>query len=108
MEFLAYFCVSGIVWFVVLASVARARQRFGPYTRLSLLFVLSGLAFYILASMWMGALAFGVGQARSVPQDYLERGWLGVAVLLILLVGLLSPAIAAWIVSLRYRAPAAQ
>ncbi len=110
MFFLAFLLLGGIVWIFGMALVAAARRRAGVYSALSLLFVIAGLIVFTLFSWWAGIipLKFGDGglitYSVSFPHWYLARGALGIAIMLVGLVGIVSPVIAAWLVS-RKRSP---
>ncbi len=99
MFILAYLWLAALVWILALAVVRPARLRFGRYSAFSVLLALTGLILFIVFSSGMGLIRFGVPYTSSIPEDYVLRGALGVAVLLIGMVGAISPAIAAWVVS---------
>jgi hypothetical protein len=106
MEILVYLWLSGTIWIFGLAFVViRARRRLGAYTALSLLLSLVGLTLYLLLSMWMGLFAIGTPYSVSIPHDYIARGAVGIATLLIGITGIVSPAFAAWVVSGRSSHP---
>lgn len=99
MFILAFLSLSGLVWLLGLLWFGPARLRLGIYSMLSLLFVLAGLILFTLLSWWVGLVRFGVPESLSIPEDYIAQGIVGLVLLLIGIVGMVSPAVAAWLVS---------
>jgi hypothetical protein len=99
MEIGACLFVAGIIWLIGLALRPRVRRRLAAYTGLSLLLALAGLILFYLLSAWVGLMRTGVTGSLSIPQDYLARGAVGILILLVGLAGLLSPVLAAWLLS---------
>lgn len=106
MAFGAYLFAAGLVWLVVLFVSPRVRWRLALYTAVSLIFALAGLALFYLLSQSAGLMQPGVAHSLNIPFDYLERGLAGVLILLIGLVGALSPVIAGWLVGQQKHKPA--
>jgi hypothetical protein len=98
MEIGAYLCFSGIVWILGLAFVARARKRMGIYAALSSL--CAWRIDFVLSILGMGRSSpYWEIQSSNIPEDCVARGAIGLVILLVAIVGLFSPAIAAWVVS---------
>jgi hypothetical protein len=100
MFFLMYLSLSGMVWFLGLVV---ARRQVVTYSARSALFSLSGLVLFILFSSWAGIMPVSLGEgvlisySVSFPYAYLNRGLVGIAVLCVGVMGILSPALAAWL-----------
>ena len=99
MEIGAYLCFSGIVWILGLAFVTRARKRIGIYAVLSLLFALGALILFYVFSAWAGLVHTERLTSSNIPGDYVAQGAIGIVIMLVGIIGLFSPTIAAWIVS---------
>lgn len=105
MFFVMFLFFGGIVWLLGLVFATPARQRVGIYSALSLLFVLTGLILFTLFSWWAGIipLTFGDGglitYSVSFPEWYMARGVLGIAIILVGLLGVVSPTLAVWLIS---------
>ncbi len=101
MFILAFLVLGGMVWLLGLAFVTPVRHRAGLYTALSLLFVLVATALFAVLTTWTGIadLTPGTAHSLSVPDDYVARGGIGIAILLEGVLGVVSPALAAWLVS---------
>jgi hypothetical protein len=98
MFILGFLLSSVIVWSLLMAFVTPLRQHSRPFTLLSLLFVLAGLALFTLFSWTLGLVRLGVPSGVSIPGDYLALGASGILVLLVGIAGVLSPVLAAWLV----------
>ncbi len=102
--FLSFLLLGAIMWLLGLAFAASARRRVRLYSALALLFVVAGLILFTTVSWWAGIvpLRFGDGAliaySVSMPHRYVARGTLGVAILFVGLLGIVSPAFAAWLV----------
>ncbi len=91
-----YLCLSGMVWLLGLFIFLQARLRMGLYSALAIALTATGLILFTLFSMALGLVRFGTPENLSIPQDYIARGAVGVGVLLVGIVGILSPVYAAW------------
>jgi hypothetical protein len=93
-----YLCVAGLFLVLSLLFFPAVGQRLRLYTLLSILVPLAGLALFIASSAWLEVIKFGVPQSYSYPGDYLARGLLGWAAMLIPILGVLFPlALAFWL-----------
>ncbi len=105
MFFLMFLGLSTVVWALGLAFAAPTRRQVGKYSALSLLLALVGLVLFIFGSWWTSIfpMRFGEGSlvtySVSFPHDYIARGALGIAVFSVGILGGVSPALAAWLVS---------
>lgn len=101
MFILMYLFLGGIVWLVGLFLFQAARVKMGIYSFLALLFALAGLILFTLFSWWAGILPlrFGgdsvIAYSLSIPDDYLRRGTIGIAILVVGVLGFASPLLAA-------------
>ncbi len=100
MFILAFLCLAALVWLVGLV-LSPARRQINLYAGLSVSFVFVGLLLFTGLSMMVGLVRFGVAENLSIPGDYIEQGALGVLILAVGLTGVLSPGLAAWLVSTR-------
>ena len=113
MFFLAFLVFGGIVWALGLAFVRAARHQVGTYSVLALLFVLTGMILFTFLSWWAGIIPMEFGNGAlvkysvSFQESYLGRGALGIAIIFLGLGGIVSPALAAILISRRpaLRAP---
>ncbi len=111
MFFLSFLCLGGIVWALGLVFVMRARLRVGIYTALSLLFALMGLTLFTFFSWVAGIMPLRFGDAALLaysvdfPVGYLARGEIGVAILVLGVLGILSPVLAAWVIGRQLAKP---
>lgn len=105
MEILAFLCLSVPAWLVGLAILipSSLRRQVVTYSLLSLAFVVGGLVLFELVSWGAGLLHFGETSSLSIPKDYLSRGTLGIALLVVAVVAAVSPVLVAWIVRRRSR-----
>jgi hypothetical protein len=100
---------AAIVWLLGLAFVIPARLRVGSYSALSLLFAVVGLILFTFFSWWSGILPLRlfdhglISYSISYPMWYLERGTLGIAILVLGFLALVSPVFAAWLSWFRNR-----
>jgi hypothetical protein len=104
MFILAYLFLGGFVWLVGLVLFQAARAKMGNYSALAFLFAIAGLILFALFSWWAGILPlrFGgdavVAYSLSIPDDYLRRGATGIAILVVGVLGVVSPLLAARLV----------
>lgn len=102
MFFLLYLVLGGMVWFL---GLVLGRRQMVSYSVLSLLLVLVGLVLFTLLSAWAGIVPLSLGDGAlvsysvSFPDGYLGRGATGIAILCIGILGMLSPAALAWMMS---------
>lgn len=105
MEIGVYLFVSGLLWILGLVFVARLRQKLGIYSALGCIFPLIALALYLFLPVWVGI--YGTATVRPDPvswNTYVERGGaIGIALLLLYVIGAFWPILAAWIVNWRLR-----
>lgn len=104
----AYLCASALVFFAVLLTIVlRAdpesrikyfRKYILHYSLLAVLLSSLGFVVFIGSSVWSNILLIGQPQEFSLPQDYIEHGIAGWAILLVAILGLLSPIAAALLV----------
>jgi hypothetical protein len=95
----------GVIYLLLLLgllAIAQARKPIGEvrggllcYSGLAALASVLGLAGFILFSMQLNLLAFGVPQDYSIPGDYLAAGPAGLLVLALGAAGMLSPLLVA-------------
>jgi hypothetical protein len=101
MEIGVYLCVSGLLWLLGLVFVARLRQRIGMYAALGCLFPPLALALYLVVPLWTGI--YGTATVRPDVVSwgtYFERGGvMGVALLLLYVIGAFWPVFAAWLLN---------
>ncbi len=100
MFFLMYIVLSGMVWFL---GLVLARGQIILYSALSLLFALVGLVLFTFFSSLAGIMPLSLGDGAlisysiSFPDAYVSRGAIGIAILCVGILGMLSPALAAWL-----------
>lgn len=104
----AYLCASALVFFLLLLTMVLRvdpegkikdfRRHVLRYTLLTGLLSALGLVVFIGLSVWSNILLIGQPQEFSLPQDYIEHGIAGWAILLVAILGLLSPIAAALLV----------
>ena len=104
-----YLCGSGVFFFGSLAAVffltkgtttvMELRQRLLRYAAIALPSAIIGLAAFLGLSWVTGLLRLGEAGNFNLPGDYIEFGILGWGILLIGMVGLLSPAWALLLIS---------
>lgn len=105
MFFLLFLFLGGIVWILGLAFMVPARLRWGAYTPLSLLFLLAGMVLFALFSWWAGIMTLRFGDDALItysidfPAWYLARGAVGLAIIFVGLLAVISPILAAWLVT---------
>ncbi len=103
MFYLLFILLSVIVWTIGLPFVLRSRKSISTYSALSFLFVLTGMILFTFLSWWAGIipLSFGDGAlitySVSFPDGYLAQDVVGLVIVLVGLVGVLSPALAVWL-----------
>ncbi|MCL4396081.1 MAG: hypothetical protein M1482_14985 [Chloroflexi bacterium] len=103
MFILAFLVLAGIAWLVGMVAVAGVRSRLAAYSALALALAVGGLVIFTVLSMWLGLVRLGVPYDLNIPDDYIARGLAGVAILVVGLAGVVSPLVAAWLVSRRAR-----
>lgn len=86
-----YLCLSGIFYLFGLIWLARPSRRVLIYTGLAWLLAIVGLVVFEGFSALTGIAPFGEANSFSYPGDYLARGPLGWALMLVLPLGFLSP-----------------
>ncbi len=102
MFFLMYLVLAGMVWFL---GLVLARKEIILYSGLSLLLVLIGLVLFTVLSSWAGIVPVSLGDGAlvsysvSFPDGYLSRGAMGIGILCVGIMGMLSPALVAWLMS---------
>jgi hypothetical protein len=94
----AYTCASGIIFLVGLALLAyrnsparNLRKQALYYFSLSLPIVGILLLAFVALSIWYGLIGFGSVQDWSYPKDYLTYGLAGWTLMLLPILGILSP-----------------
>ncbi len=104
MEIGAYLFTSGLVWLLGLIFVRRLRQRLAAYSALGCILPTIALALYLLFPIWAGIYGTATVQPDPVSwRTYIERGGaIGVALLLLYVIGILWPIVAARIIN-RYK-----
>lgn len=98
MFLLAYLLVLAIVWLLVLAISSPTRSRLARYTTMAVVYSLVLVGLFYSLSWASGLIQFGIAQDWSYPQDFLSRGAAGVLIMLLPIIGVLSPLLAAWMV----------
>ncbi len=93
----AYLCLLGLLYFIILLVVPRLRPQMGIYGVATFLVGMVVLILFVLLSTWVGLMRIGQPFSISIPQDYIQRGWSGYLLLLIPSLGILSPAIIAFL-----------
>ncbi|MGE5222817.1 MAG: hypothetical protein ACM3PY_10275 [Omnitrophica WOR_2 bacterium] len=92
-----YLCWLGSLYLIILLLVPRLRPRMGIYGVATLISGMLILILFVLLSAGVGLMRFGQPFNLSIPQDYIQRGWAGYLLLIIPALGLLSPAIVAFL-----------
>jgi hypothetical protein len=100
----AYLCATSSIFFLILVGlIIFVKPKLSQITRYfwGTVFLSGvGLALFILLSSWAGLFSFGVASSYRIPQEYIENGAIGWAILLLGILGILSPALSAlWILS---------
>jgi hypothetical protein len=97
-----YVFASGIIFLLSRALLVPSRFR-SVYSFLVLPLVGLGLLVYVTSSVLVGVRIYRFGQAAtySVPEDYLALGTAGWAVMIVAVLGILSPLLAAMLVPRR-------
>ena len=98
--FFAVFVVYLFTRFILISIVQRdtavytTRHQLTQHARYTLLLTLVSFAVFTGPSIWQGLIKFGTLTNFRFPQDYLEAGPAGWIILIIGLIGILSPIIA--------------
>jgi hypothetical protein len=98
-----FLCAAGFVYLLTLflglmamrgeTAVGTARQLTSRFTLRSFLLIIVGLIAFIGLSAWRSIVQFGVAHSFSIPQDYINAGLSGWLILLIGIIGIMSPII---------------
>lgn len=109
MEIGAFLGFSGILWFLGLAFVPRLRQRLSIYAALGCIFPPMALFLYLFLPAWVGI--YSTAAVRPDPvtwHTYFDRGGvIGIALMLLYVIGAFWPIFAAWVVSRQSARPSA-
>ena len=99
-----YLCATSLIFFLILVgliifvkpTMSQIARYFGGTVFLSSL----GLTLFIILSSWTGIFSFGVTSSYRIPQDYIGNGAVGWVILILGILGILSPALSAiWLVN---------
>lgn len=105
MFFLLLVLGSGVIWGIGLLLFRTTTKRVALYCGLSVLFVVVGLVAFSILSAWAGILSLAIGDGALVrysvmfPASYLNSGAPGVGILLVGVLVVLSPMLAAWLIN---------
>ncbi len=99
-----YLCAASLVFFLILVGlivfVKPTMSQIARYFWGTVFLSSLGLTLFIIFSSWAGIFSFGVASSYRIPQDYIENGAVGWVILVLGILGILSPALSAiWLVN---------